>query len=74
MGYLDKVIGVGALALGLLTLAGMLSTDAYSHGAQAEANSYNALTHLIANGSDPLCFNDAASVIHEKSGAEAVTQ
>jgi hypothetical protein len=60
MGHLDKVIGFVALALCLLALAGTLSTDAYSHAAQAEASGYDALTHLIVNDADPLCLNDRA--------------
>ena len=59
MSYLDRIIGVSALVLGLLTMAGMLSTDAYSTGARVDARSYKAMTHLIVN--DPLCLNDDAA-------------
>ena len=56
---LDKIIGIVTVALGLLALAAGLSTDAYSHGAQAEARSYNDLTHLIVGKGSTLCLNSA---------------
>lgn len=60
MVHFDKIIGAGALALGLLTVAGMLSTDAYLHGAKAEARGYDALTKLIVNDHSKVCLNDVA--------------
>jgi len=58
---MDKVVGAVVLTLALVALAAGLSTDAYSHGAQAEAKGYNALSRLIVNNGNSLCVNDAVS-------------
>jgi hypothetical protein len=60
MVHLDKIIGVSAVVLGLSSMAGMLSTDAYLHGAQVDASGYDAFTHLIVSDGSNLCLNDAA--------------
>ena len=57
MSYLDKIVGISALVLGLLTMAGILSTDAYSAGARVDASGYDALNHLIVDHGNPLCLN-----------------
>lgn len=72
MSYLDRIVGVSALILGLLTTAAMLSTDAYSTGARVDAKSYNAMTHLIVN--DPLCLNDDAATRQTVSDTRTVAQ
>jgi hypothetical protein len=58
MAHLDKVAGAVTLALGLLALGAVVSTDAYSYGARTEASSYRVLTHLIGTGGTTLCMND----------------
>jgi hypothetical protein len=62
MDRLDRILGVVALAMSLLVLAGVLSTDAYSRAAQAEARGYDAMTHLIVDDTCSLCLDDAAPV------------
>lgn len=61
MVHFDKVIGASALILGLFSVGGMLSTDAYVHGAKAQAKGYDALTKLIVNDNGKVCLNDAAA-------------
>jgi hypothetical protein len=60
MEQLDRILGGIALVAGLLVLAGILSTDAYSRGALVQASGDEALTHLIAPSTDTLSLNDAA--------------
>ncbi len=61
MGYRDGILAMVALALCLLALAGIVSTDAYSTTAGAEAAGYGALqrevlagTQLAAAGAEAL--------------------
>ena len=70
MVHLDKFIGAGALVLGLATVAGMLSTDAYLHGAKAEARSYDAFTKLVGDDSSKVCLNDSASASADERTVE----
>ncbi len=76
MVHFDKVIGASALILGLFSVGGMLSTDAYVHGAKVQAKSDDALTKLIANGDSKVCLNDAvpASVGGTNSNTQTVAQ
>jgi len=74
MSYFDKIIGASTLVLGLLVMAAILSTDAYSTGARVDARGYDALNHLIVDDSDPLCFNNAAPVTRVGLNARTVTQ
>jgi hypothetical protein len=60
MAHLDKVAGAVTLALGLLAMAAVVSTDAYSVGARTDARSYKVITHMIGGRSTALCMNDAA--------------
>lgn len=60
MAHLDKVAGAVTLALGLLAMAAVVSTDAYSFGARTDARSYKVVTHMITDASPALCLNDAA--------------
>ncbi len=48
------------LALGLLAMAAVVSTDAYSVGARTDARSYKVITHMIGD-SKALCMNDTAA-------------
>jgi hypothetical protein len=56
--HFDKVIGASALILGLFSVGGMLSTDAYVHGAKVQAKSDYALTKLIASDDSKVCLNE----------------
>jgi hypothetical protein len=71
MAYLDKVAGAVSLALGILALAAVVSTDAYSYGARTDASSYKVLTRMIGNGSSTLCLNDHDSATRQDNGAVA---
>ena len=75
MGHRDGIFAVVALALSSLALAGMVSTDVYSHAAQAEASGYDALVAQVSHGSGMLCANEQ-SLPAELSAAsgKAVTQ
>ncbi|HEY8026130.1 MAG TPA: hypothetical protein VIF60_16305 [Burkholderiaceae bacterium] len=59
MAHLDRVAGAVTLALGLLAMAAVVSTDAYSVGARTDARSYKVVTHMIADNGTALCLNDA---------------
>jgi hypothetical protein len=59
MAHLDRVAGAVTLALGLLAMAAVVSTDAYSVGARTDARSYKVITHMIGD-SKTLCMNDKA--------------
>jgi hypothetical protein len=50
MGIRDTVLATVALALCLLALAGIVSTDAYSHTAGAEAKGLGALQREVLSG------------------------
>lgn len=70
MNHLDRIIGIGAVVLGLMSMAVILSTDAYSTGARVDARGYAALNHLINDGKS-LCLNQAAPAA---PNAETTTQ
>jgi len=74
MGYLDRIIGVSALVLGVLTMAAILSTDAYSTGARFDARGYDALNHLIVDDGNPLCLNNATPVTPGSLHARTIAQ
>lgn len=57
MGHRNGNFAVPALVAVALTLAAMVSTDAYSLAAQSEASAYSALTHEVG-GAALLCLND----------------
>ena len=59
MAHLDRVAGAVMLALGLVDMAAVVSTDAYSVGARTDARSYKVITHMIGD-SKTLCMNDTA--------------
>ena len=71
MAHLDKVAGAVSLALGILALAAVVSTDAYSYGARTDASSYKVLTRMIGNGGNTLCLNDDESSARQDNGAVA---
>jgi len=52
MGHLDKIVGIVIVAATVLMLIGIMSTDAYSLGAKAQASGDVALTQLFVNDSD----------------------
>jgi hypothetical protein len=74
MGHLDRILGVTALALGLLVLTGVLFTDTYTHAAQAEANGYDALAHLIVNDADSVYLSDSAPAVPVFNSDRVVAQ
>jgi hypothetical protein len=76
MSHANKIIGVvavvTALVTALLLLAGVVTTDAYSRAAQAEANGDFALLRLTASGNARPQWNNAAPQLtapHEQQGA-----
>jgi hypothetical protein len=71
MAHLDKVAGAVSLALGILALAAVVSTDAYSIGARTDASSYKVLAHLIGNEGNTLSMNDDDS---SSTGSQARTR
>jgi hypothetical protein len=73
MVHFDKVIGASTLILGLFSVGGMLSTDAYVHGAKVQAKSDYALTKMIANDGSKVCLNDVAPVNAGDAASAAVT-
>lgn len=54
----DGIFAVAALALSSAALAALLSSDAYSQAAQAEASGYDALTHRVSQGDRLVCLNE----------------
>jgi hypothetical protein len=74
MSHLDKIIGISALVAGLFTMGGMLSTDAYLHGAQAEASGYDALTHLMVQDSNKSSRTDATLDVPAVATSQASAQ
>jgi len=70
MAHLDRVAGAVTLALGLLAMAAVVSTDAYSVGARTDARSYKVITHMIGGSGRALCMNDAAATQDGQADAE----
>ena len=69
--HFDKVIGASALILGLFSVGGMLSTDAYLNGAKTQATSDDAMTRLITSDDGKVCLNDTAAA---SASAQAIAQ
>lgn len=61
MGIRDTILATVALALCLLALAGIVSTDVYSHTAGAEAKGLGALQREVLSGTQ-LAAASAADV------------
>ncbi|HXA48250.1 MAG TPA: hypothetical protein VNW52_11520 [Burkholderiaceae bacterium] len=59
MGHLDKIVGVVLLVASVLVLVGIMSTDAYSLGAKAQASGDVALTQLFGSDTDAAHLNGA---------------
>ena len=73
--HFDKVIGASALILGLFSVGGMLSTDAYVHGAKAQAKGYDAFNKMIVNDNSAVCMNDATPAdAGKQTQTQTVTQ
>jgi hypothetical protein len=61
MAHLDRIIGVVVLVASVLVLVGIMSTDAYSRGAKAQASGDVALTQLIVGDMDAAHLNNAST-------------
>lgn len=62
MSVRDGIFAVAALALSSAALAAVLSSDAYSQAAQAEASGYDALTHQVSQGERQVCLNNSGDI------------
>ena len=73
MAHLDRVAGAVTLALGLLAMAAVVSTDDYSVGARTDARSYKVIKRIarVALSADVL-DNSATLPPAELSPAQAI--
>lgn len=74
MAYRDGIFAIIALTLSSLALAGMLSTEAYSQAAQAEASGVDALTHQVWNADTLLCVNTVLPASLSAASSTAIAQ
>jgi hypothetical protein len=74
MGYLDRIVGVVVLVASVLVLVGIMSTDAYSRGAKAQASGDVALTQLIISDSDAARMNSGSTQFAAFGSHRIVTQ
>ena len=73
MGYLDKLVGLATLAT-LVLLAVVVSSDAYSVAAQAQASGDRALIRMLVSDSDTMRTDLPTAQLAEAAADRQVAQ
>jgi hypothetical protein len=74
MGHLDRIVGIIAFVASILVLVGIMSTDAYSRGAKAQASGDVALTQLMSSDTDAVNVSNMSTQFAAVGVQRVVTQ